>query len=282
MPRPRRRRWRRWVVLGFVVLVALVVLLPYAIALGPVRARIAGAVSDRLRGACTIDRLAFSWSSGVTAEGITIQNPPGFAPDRPCLRLRRMTADLALGSLLSGPVRMTALVDGLELYVEQAADGTTNLQGLARTDGGAPPSPTPPQEPVPPAEPGPGGASTDAVAFEFELRGATVEVRRDGRLVEALRDLSCRARSDAGQIVLDGAATLTAGEVAVDARVDPAAKTVKARLLSRGLDLARWQPLVDAFAPGRLTALAGRVDGELTADVAADRSEEHTSELQSH
>ena len=236
-------------------------LLPYGVALGPVRSRIEDAVSDSLRGKCHIDRLGFSWLSGVSAEGIRIDNPPGFSTERPAVKLRRLQADVALRSLLFGAYAATAEIDGLEVYVEQTADGATNLQQLAAESKSDSKKPTPkePDKQAPPSD----------LAFDVRLTNSTIEVRRAGELLEAITDLNCHARSGKSSplVEVDGEAKLRAGDVAIDVDYDLADATTDARLVSHGLDLTAFRPIVESFMPDQLAALEGRVDGDLIAKI---------------
>lgn len=270
-PKPRRRRgrWWRWLLIAAALVVALIVALPYTVALAPVRTFVARRVGENLRGACTIERLSWSWSTGLDVAGLEVRNPPGFPSERPALRMRRMTADVAFGSLLSGPYALTATVDGLELFVEQRADGTTNLQELGGRDT-PPPERQPPQPPAPAEPPEPRSPRTDTgsqtpVRFDLAVRGGLVEIRREGALLEALRDLTVDVHGVAPETVVASAkARLLAGDVELRANGTPTTGAADFGLECRGLDLAALEPLVATFAPGQVTALAGRVEGTVT------------------
>lgn len=267
-PKPRRRRWWRWLVLAVVLLGVSIAVLPYGVAIAPVRSFVARRIGEQLRGPCAIERLSWSWSTGLHVEGLEIGNPPGFPTERPALRVRRMTADVALGSLASKQPRLTASVDGLEVFVEQRADGTTNLQELgprgASPPAPEPPPPAPPPTPNPPKRP-PADRPQDGVRFDLTLRGGLVEIRREGALLETLRDLTVDVHGVAPDDVSATAkAALTAGDVQFHASGAPTTGDANFGLECRGLDLARLEPLVATFAPGQVTALAGKAEGQLT------------------
>jgi hypothetical protein len=257
-PMPRRRRWRRWL-FALVVLVLLVLALPYAIAFGPVRERIARIASEALHTECRIDGLSFSWFSGITVRGLEIQNPAGFASERPAVRLRSATA---------GPKGLTlsnwlAEADGLEVFVEQHADGTTNLQQIGRgsVDVTTSPDTNEPRGSDPGVDPG----DDPGVGFSLSLANALLEVRRDGQLLESVTNLNLVVSREPNGDVVNGWANaeLAPGKLmfAGEARLSP--RSANGTLRASQLDLARFQRLLDLFAPGHVDALAGTLDGDV-------------------
>ena len=248
------------------VLVLLILLAPTILSQGFLQSKAEAAVRDSLRGEVRIGDVTFSWFSGLTIRDLRVDNPPGFPSDRPAVVMKDLKADVSLLSLLFGNPRAAAEIVGLELNVEQSADGTTNLQQLLHvspSSGGKPEEPTgEPRIETPPEGP-------DSLAFDLHLRDCKLTIRREGQVLEELTDFQCNARKSAHSVdvLVDARGTLRAGDFDVNVVIDPTAGTADARLLTRGLDLGSWQPLVDSFAPGRITALAGRVDGEITARV---------------
>lgn len=270
-PKPRRRLWKvLLLVVGipFALLLAAVFLGPYAIGLTAVRTQIAERASAQLGAPCRIDTLAWSWSHGVRIAGLEIGNPPGFPQERPALRLREATLDVALGTLFGGRVDVKGDIAGLELFVEQRADGQTNLQALGQGSRGS----------------GAGGrdgggsgkrAGDDTglanVQANVTLRESGVEIRREGQLLESLSKLSGNLEKPFG--MADLTAQLLAsllplaggepGQIQMHAAVDPATGQAKGALSLVGVDLHRFEPLVETFAPGKLTALAGVANGDV-------------------
>ena len=281
-PPRKRRRWLRVLVVAAALVILLVALLPYGIGTSFGRTRLRDAIADNVRGDVELAGACWSWTSGVTVEGLVIGNPPGFPDERPALRLRRATADVGIAALLFGSPRFTADVQGLEAFVEQNADGQTNLQQLARTASQPQdPADTPTDPPQSPGDGGPTRGDASAIAFDVRLSDALVEVRREGKLLEAMSGLTFHARSEAGSadIEVDGATQLLAGDVSLDVDVHGDSGETTARLISHGLDLASWQPLVTSLLPDQVTALAGTVDGELLAIVRGDQQVELGGEL---
>ena len=120
MPRKRRRWWRT----AFVVLVALLGLVlaaPHAIAIDAVRERIEADLRHELGVPCHIAQLGFSWFTGLAVVGLEIGNPPGFAPERPCLRCKRAAVDLSLLPALQGRFGFDAVVERFDLHGGGAA-----------------------------------------------------------------------------------------------------------------------------------------------------------------
>ncbi|MCA8952201.1 MAG: hypothetical protein KDE27_22010 [Planctomycetes bacterium] len=253
---PKKRRWPRLLLIVVGAIALVVALAPYAIGLGFVRAQVESAAGENLEGAVHIGGLSWSWTSGVHVAELRIDNPPGFPSDRPAVQIASLVADLPLRALFGGTLAATAIVEGLEVNVEQRTDGSTNLERLAKTTPGGGESP---EHEEPGGEPRP-------FAFDVELRDGAIHVRREGELVEALTALQLQARSapDSDDVLLTATGKLRAGAIALEARADPNTQTVDGKLRTTGLDLASWRPLIDSMLPDQLTALAGKVDGEVT------------------
>ncbi|MBL9076789.1 MAG: hypothetical protein JNL08_04750 [Planctomycetes bacterium] len=253
---PRRRRWRRRLAFAGVGCLLAVLALPYSIALGPVRDWLAGRATAQLGARCRIEALAWSWRHGITATGVEVANPAGFTADRPCLRIRHATVDTGPGLTLAATVR----VDGLVVGVEQAADGTTNVQQLGRRGAAAPPG-----------SGGPPTAPATALPFDFALTDGRIELRRDGRLLETATDVRATATRARGATSTNvtAAATIAGGRTSL-ALVHGDHGGSHAELTTAGLTLAAWAPLLDAALPGAVTTLDGRAEGAVTADLHAD------------
>tara|TARA_R110002072_G_scaffold174303_4_gene329488 strand:+ start:102476 stop:104557 length:2082 start_codon:yes stop_codon:yes gene_type:complete len=262
LPPKKRRRGLRIILISFCVLLLLVLLTPFALSLGYLRSKVQSEVSNNLRGKCEVADVSFSWFSGVAVNDLRIENPPGWPTERPAVVMKAMSADVSIISLLFGTVLANAEIDGLEVNVEQKADGTTNLQELQK------PSDKPAEAPKPtePKEEG-GTKGADGLGFDFKLKDCAVTIRREGKVLEKLSGFSCIAvsKADSSNINIDADGKLLGGDLKVKVLVDPSADTTDAQLVTHGLDLNSWRPLIDAFMPDQLTALTGKVNGDITA-----------------
>ena len=171
MPPKQRSKLLRVVVVAIVALVLLVLLTPYALSLGFLRSRVISEANNNLRGKVEVEEVSFSWFSGVSVAGLRVDNPPGFPTERPAVTMKSLKADVSLGSLLFGNVLANAEITGLEVNVEQNADGTTNLQELAPKPEAPAESPKEaPSEPAPnEPESGDGKQGTEGIGFDFKL-----------------------------------------------------------------------------------------------------------------
>lgn len=280
LPPKRRRRWWRIFAILFVLFVALVFALPHAVAFDFVRAEAQAGLSQALGVPCRIDRIGFSWFSGFGAQGIEIDNPPGFSRDAPCLRIARVGGQLGLPSLFGGRLDFAGTIDGLQIRVEEDAEGRTNFAALGGSG-------------VAIAASGSGSSSGSGsrqrrsgqvqglanLQFDLSIREALIEIRRQGELIEALTQIHCSARKTfaSDQLRVEFAANLqpltaagASGNLSALVDVDLSNETADARLTAAGLDLARYRPLLDALWPEQLTALAGIADGNVRADVRGD------------
>jgi hypothetical protein len=91
-------------------------------------------------------------------------------------------------------------------------------------------------------------------------------------LLEVASHVSCtveRAFASPRTSIVAGA-DLQAGRTSVTLSHERADGSVHGELVTPGLDLGRWQPLVQSFVAGQLTALAGTAAGALTFDLGGD------------
>ena len=269
MPPKQRSKLLRVVVVAIVALVLLVLLTPYALSLGFLRSRVISEANNNLRGKVEVEEVSFSWFSGVSVAGLRVDNPPGFPTERPAVTMKSLKADVSLGSLLFGNVLANAEITGLEVNVEQNADGTTNLQEHAPKPEAPAESPKEaPSEPAPnEPESGDGKQGTEGIGFDFKLSDCTINIRRAGKLLEQLSTFACIARKskDANDIHIDANGKLLAGDLIVNVLVNPKTENTDAKLVTHGLDLNSWRPLIDAFMPDQITELTGKVNGDITA-----------------
>ncbi len=284
-PKRRRRFWRIFLGL-FVLFVLLILALPHAIALDSFRVEAQANLSQELGVPCRIDRIGFSWFSGIGVQGVEITNPPGFSREQPCLRVARVGGDFSLTKAFSGRFDFSGNVEGLEIRVEEDAAGNTNFGTLfgegfefrsGSTTGNRPGS-SPRQPTTSPPRHQHQVQGLERLQFDLRLRDALLEIRRDGALVEAVSNITCNAQKtfDAKKVTLDLTADLQPtntsaqrGQLAVKVDADIDTRDIDVMFSAAGLDLSRYHPLAAAFAPGQLTALAGLVDGTLTARIAS-------------
>jgi len=273
-PPPRRkRRWLRLLAVLVVLLAAALAFAPYAVNLPLVKDRIVARMRDELHAEVQLDRLGFSWFSGIAIDGLRIGNASGFDQSHPFLSLRSLRGDAALAQMLHGRFDLRGSIDGLQLQIDQDRSGRTNAQALfgidthaVTLDAGATHGPVL-------VDHRSDGHDLGRMRFDFQLHDATVVISRDGQVLEELRDLTATMHKEFGgqAVKLDFGAKLTRpsqpqnpGSVTAHADVDLRTTTVDAQLATVGLDLARYQPLASALlAKGDLTALEGVLDGSI-------------------
>ncbi len=265
LPPARRRKGRRAILAIAAALGLLVAVAPTVLSLGVLRSIVETQLDQATRGHARLETASFGWFSGLELGGLRIDNPPGFATERPAVSFAQLRADVSVGALLLGALSAEGEIVGLEVHVEQREDGTTNLQALSRGDR-APTTPDATGSPDPAPAP---TAETEPLRFalDFRVRDSEVTVRRAGELLEALTGLQLHvaSASDSDAIDVDVEGALRAGDLAIALHVDPPAETTNATLTAHGLDLAAWRPLLDALMPGQFTALRGEVEGDVTA-----------------
>ena len=270
-PRQRPRRGLR-LLLRLIAFAALLILLaPTMLSWGGLRSIVESELSKRLRGNASIEDASYGWLSGLRLDGLRIENPPGFPSTSPAMLMQSMVADVSIGSLLFGTVSARGEVTGLQVNVDQRDDGSTNLQQLAVANDSqqlsdADVSQTTTKKITAPDQ---AGAASSRLNLDLRLRECSVTIRRQGEVLEALTDFQCDARSASGsnEIDVEASGKLRAGDLSVLIKLDPRAESAAAKLNAHGLDLAAWSPLLDVLMPGQVTTLAGRVDGELSAQM---------------
>ena len=134
---PRRpRRFLKWLLLAgiaFVIVIVLLILMAPMLVNSMVRPKVLAALNAQLNGEARIEALHYSWTGGLTVEGLSISNPEGFAKGV-AASIGRVKANPSLASLLSGKVifQNDLSVDSIRLNVEQNAKGEINLAKLTK------------------------------------------------------------------------------------------------------------------------------------------------------
>ena len=122
--RPKRRLWR-WILLGVVILLVLVVLIgPYIASMGPARGIIVGTLNDLLKGTFHLDEVSLSWFGPCTVRGLRVVDPQG----REVLSVGEAKLVPGLWGLLwSWENFQWVGVDGAETALHVDADGNVSL-----------------------------------------------------------------------------------------------------------------------------------------------------------
>ncbi len=128
----RRRGWLKYVVLGLLLAVALVVILAPSIASTSWgRGLIVGTINDAIRGSVIIDALHLSWLGGQGLRGVAVRDPNG----KPVSRLEELSTELTLLQAVRGELSLgRTTIQGLTADLVVDASGQNNLsQALAPT-----------------------------------------------------------------------------------------------------------------------------------------------------
>jgi hypothetical protein len=130
------RRFLKWLLLagiGVLVLIGLLLLMAPMMVNSMVRPKVVAALNEQLNGEAGLEGLHYSWSDGLTIEGLSISNPEGFAKGV-AASVGRVRANPSLISLLSGKLIFNEdlRVESIHLNVEQNAKGDLNLAKLIK------------------------------------------------------------------------------------------------------------------------------------------------------
>src|SRR5688500_12254495 len=131
-PKPARRR-RRWpyVVIGILLLLLILVLLiPTIASTAAVRSMVVSAINEELNGKLAINDWSIGWTSGVTIDGIKIDDEKGVRVlEVSSIRVPMSLLAAARGNFDFGDV----VIDKPNLVnVVVQSDGTTNVEKLAK------------------------------------------------------------------------------------------------------------------------------------------------------
>ena len=277
-PRPRRRFgfWKvALVLLGAVVVV--VAIAPMLLSLGFVHTKIEESAQSALGVPVKLRSYGIGWLSGLHVEGLTIDNPPGFPPDKKLLKLESMTGDVSLTGLLRGKVALSGKIAGLDVRVHQKADGTLNVVELGKS------GKTSPESKPEPSGGGKGGGSEGVdlsdVKLDLQLVDALVEIESEQTgVLESIQKINASIQKPYGtsDVKLQVDAELHGpkdsgppGKVALHVDADAnLQRPVVAKFETTGLDFARYRPLLAAFVPAdQITAFEGKLGGAIDANV---------------
>ena len=217
---PRRKVWLRRLVmlLGFAV-IALGLLVglgvPLAVSSDWARERFEREAGRALHTEVALGSMAYGWFDGLTLEGLRVRNPEGFDPSRELLRVDRIAGEFSLLSVLRGAPELLGSVEGLEVRVEEDADGYTNMDAIAgrtREDvarGPAPEEPTEDDDRDPRDTPVPGegpsredfdiGSDWYGLQMDLRVSDGDVEMWRQGALVHAMRNVEAAVAKPASR-----------------------------------------------------------------------------------
>lgn len=140
--RNKRRGWLKWIAIGALLVVLILIALGPTIAAPLARPLIQDAANDQIKGHVEIDALDLSWF-GAQEAALTLDDPDGREVADVAVRAETGLLGLALGSRDLGLVYLTGKAD-----IVREADGRTNL---LRAIEPRRPRPTP-QEPAEPAQ----------------------------------------------------------------------------------------------------------------------------------
>lgn len=276
---PRRRRWPRRVLVGFLLLGMAVALAPFY--LGRIlHGRIVAALEEQLAAKARLESVSFSWPARLHLHGLELLD----ARDEPLAALDDLRASVALGALLTGKIRAEVELAYPELHLARAADGRWNWEhaleeAKARRVPSEPEASDGAPDPLPELAArvriadghvvihGPLGETTlSELAFELDL--ASLDQPAPFRLGLSVRG----PHGPAGGLTLAGSVT-----AAPAGRLEPAQLVGNAALALQSLDLAGFAPALALLAP--FEGLAGVLDGRAELALGAGLALTGTTEL---
>lgn len=126
---PPRRRLKRFALGSVLFLLGLVLLGP--LVAGPLlRGRVVAGLNQRLNAQASLAEFGFHAAGGLHIGGLSLSDYDG----RPLLSLDRLDANIGVLAALTGSYRATLSIDGLEVHVRRAADGSWDLTQLVKQD----------------------------------------------------------------------------------------------------------------------------------------------------
>ncbi len=129
-PKKKRRRWP-WVLLGlFIVLILLILLAPTLLSTAPARSFAIAQVNNHLNGKLSVNDWSLGWTSGVTLDGVKIDDEQG----RRVVEVNSVRVPMSLLSAARGNYNLgEVVIDKPNLVnLEVYPDGTNNLANLVK------------------------------------------------------------------------------------------------------------------------------------------------------
>ena len=261
-----RKSWKRRVfrtlAVGFVLTVAAVVAVPWAVGLPPVRRALVAKVNQVLAPSkVAVAGVSASWVHPTRLTGLTLKNAKG----KTLIEARQAVVEHSLMSLLMSPHRIgTIVLEGAKVDIERRADGSIDL-----VDALMPPSPSP-NPPKKAAEPSSApGLSVSLRVLGGSLRLTTPELAEP--LVAAKLDMEASLPDEeegqgiSWRVRLAGPPGGAGGEtLGVDGSYDHRAATDPD--LSLAVKGERWPLAVNGASLGANATVKARLDGLLTID----------------
>ena len=263
-PRRRGRLFARFLLAGFVLLVALAAALPWLASTPPVRRWAVAKVNRSLAPAkLEIGAYRLGWFEPVRASGVVFRDKAGKA----IVTAPRASLDRGLlGLVLSRPARAVLTIDGAAVDVERRADGSIDLMDALAglTGSGTPPSTAPAPAPAA-AKHAPASSRPDltvkVVAGTLRVRAPELPDSFSARRV----DLTVHQPSGPGpltwQAVLTGPAEGDDAKLELSGHYDDRATGPAGADLAATLSGKNWPCSVNAGG----VAAKGRFDGKIEA-----------------
>ncbi len=297
-PKPKKQRSLlgrifKWLLILLVVIFLLVLISPWILSMGWMKTKVEGMASEQLGVPVTIDDYSFSWFSGFDLGGLKVQNPEGFPQDHALLALAVADADVGFWNLFRGKVDVTGNVKGMNLHLDQLADGQTNVQALmANLSKGKTKDSPEPDEPAPEDESSESSIDQlDRVRLDFNVEDAVITLSQNGTVAERIEDLDVQIDKEfdtldlklvLNAVLADLSGGNSPGMIDLTADVDASMeRPAKVHLVAKSLDLSKYRPLVASFVggPSAISAFAGVINGTIDADVQGAKQVQMTGEL---
>ncbi len=269
----KRRRLRRWLIVGAVVLMLLLVLVliaPMLLSTSPARSFVMKKVNESLNGRVAVDDWSLGWSSGLNLENVKVFDDQ----DRLILELDELSAPVSLLRAAGGNITGNVEIRGLHfVHLEIDANGRSNLEKLIPEDASA--RTDRPKRAAKKADrlemPNVHGTTINLIDMQGTIHVAGMDqpifieptsvridipeinrpIETDARLVYRVGD------APSGSVTLGG----TFSAVENNRLMDPMRMRVSQDVTLTGVDLAGLTPLLKLF--GLDVRLSGLANGEL-------------------
>jgi len=132
--------WRWFLRLCCGLLVVLVLLgaalffLPTVVSTAWFRARLEAHVTNTLQRPVRVDALKWTWSEGITLEGLHVADDPAFSP-QPLLSLKEAAVFVDMGRLIQGDLIFDVTLTGADIHFIREAGGRSNMAFLFERKG---------------------------------------------------------------------------------------------------------------------------------------------------